>query len=113
VTTGITDDAVEGGRSIRVGSVIVGLLIIAAKTFLLKWLFDHGRIGGSVILGLDAVNALRRGRPVRASVSFGIMTALLANPGSFGKGVEVAIGAIAALILVSYAIGWVLNQLER
>jgi hypothetical protein len=112
VTTVTTDDAVEGGRSVRVGSVIVGLLIIAAKTFLFRWLLDHGRIGISVVVGLGALHALRRGRPLHASVSLGIVVAV-ATAHSFGAGVLIAIGAMAALTLLSFVTGWVLNQFER
>jgi len=112
VTTGTTDDAVEGGRSVRVGSVIVGLVIIAAKTFVLRWLLDHGRIGIGVVVGLGALHALRRGRPLHASVSLGIVVAV-ATAHSFGAGVLIAIASIATLVAVSFVIGFVLNQLER
>jgi hypothetical protein len=112
VTTVTSDDAVEGGRGVRIGSVIVGLVIIAAKTFLLRWLLDHGRIGVSVVVGLGALHALRRGRPLRASVSLGIVVAV-ATAHSFGAGVLIAIGAIATLIALSFVTGWVLNQFDR
>jgi hypothetical protein len=113
VATVTNDDEVEGGRTRRVGSVILGLVIIAAKLFALRWLDHHGRVGISIVVGLAGLTFLRLGKPVRASVAFGIMAAVLSRPSSLGAGVEIAIAAIAALIVVSFAIGWVLNLLER
>lgn len=103
----------DQGPAKRLGSVLVGIVVIALKVDAYAHLLSDGRVLVLVILGLTALSGLLRGRPLRMAVASGAFVGVAVDATSVWARIAVGFVAVAALIALCVALGNLLQWLDE
>jgi len=90
----------------------IGVLLALTKLVALGHLVAHPR-GLAVVLCLGCIRPIRRARIPRTLIPLAAAVALFVDPSSVGVGIEIGLGSLIALVVLSVAIGTVLMLVDK